>query len=155
MVVSKVSPASGISAVPTALTPNTVFDEGPSRAASDPRGGTAAGTTEDGLIPDVYHRDGPDRRERRQLHGISLRTRTAGACWPEPRRGAAINHRLLRPRDRPDALLRPAPGCPAGDGPRAGTTDKISQLRRCSRRRHHHAGNACPLSDGAAALVIM
>ena len=43
------------------------------------------------------------------------------------------------------------------DGPRAGTTyEKISQLKPVFRPNGTvTAGNACPLNDGAAAVVIM
>ncbi|MGC7367946.1 acetyl-CoA C-acyltransferase, partial [Mycobacteroides abscessus subsp. abscessus] len=43
------------------------------------------------------------------------------------------------------------------DGPRAGTTyEKISQLKPVFRPNGTvTAGNACPLNDGAAALVVM
>ena len=103
------------------------------------------------------HRDGPDRRERRAASPASAaRTRTTGACASQNRAEEAIKsgffEREIVPVTLPDGTV-----VSTDDGPRAGTTyEKISQLKPVFRPNGTvTAGNACPLNDGAAALVIV
>ncbi len=102
------------------------------------------------------HRDGPDRRERRRSSPASAaRSRTTGEC-------AARTAPRRRSRAGSSNARSPRSPCPDGttvstdDGPRAGTTyEKVSELKPVFRPNGTvTAGNACPLNDGAAALVI-
>ena len=84
------------------------------------------------------------------------KTRTTGACAARtaPRRPSRTASSSARssPVTLPDGST-----VSTDDGPRAGTTyEKISQLKPVFRPNGTiTAGNACPLNDGAAALVIL
>ena len=103
------------------------------------------------------HRHGPDGRERRARRGrhprgdgrVGRPLAAAGRGRP----GAG----LLRPGDHAGHARRRAPSCRKDDGPRAGTTvEKLAELKPVFRPDGKvTAGNACPLNDGAAAVVVM
>ena len=65
--------------------------------------------------------------------------------------------RLLRPGDHPGHAQRRHGRVSKDDGPRAGTTvEKLAELKPVFRPDGKvTAGNACPLNDGAAAVVVM
>ncbi len=111
-----------------------------------------------GLAVRRLHPDGPDRRERRPA--LQRQPRGAGRVGghlPEPRRRGA-RQRPLRPRDRrrrrrptaprsrattaraPAPRWRSSPSSSPPSSPDGGTVT---------------AGNACPLNDGAAAVLVM
>ncbi|KWX25554.1 acetyl-CoA acetyltransferase [Mycolicibacterium wolinskyi] len=111
---------------------------------------------EDGLIPDVYIAMG-QTAENVALHtGISREDQDHWGVRSQNRAEEAINNgffeREIVPVTLPDGTV-----VSKDDGPRAGTSyEKISQLKPVFRPNGTvTAGNACPLNDGAAALVVM
>ncbi|BDY26455.1 MULTISPECIES: acetyl-CoA C-acetyltransferase [Mycolicibacterium] len=122
----------------------------------------AAGATEwhdpreDGLVPDVYIAMG-QTAENVALHtGISREDQDHWGVRSQNRAEEAIKNgffeREIVPVTLPDGTV-----VSTDDGPRPGTTyEKISQLKPVFRPNGTiTAGNACPLNDGAAALVVM
>lgn len=111
---------------------------------------------EDGSLPDVYIAMG-QTAENVALHtGISREDQDHWGVRSQNRAEEAINsgffEREIAPVTLPDGTV-----VSKDDGPRAGTTyEKISQLKPVFRPNGTvTAGNACPLNDGAAAVVIM
>ena len=135
---------------------NPLFDAAMARSEA-----AAAGATEwhdprvDGLLPDVYIAMG-QTAENVVLHtGISREDQDHWGVRSQNRAEEAINSgffaREISPVTLPDGTV-----VSTDDGPRAGTSyDKISQLKPVFRPNGTvTAGNACPLNDGAAAVII-
>jgi len=122
----------------------------------------AAGATEwhdpreDGLLPDVYIAMGQTAENVALFTGISREDQDHWGVRSQNKAEEAINsgffEREISPVTLPDGTV-----VSKDDGPRAGTTyEKISQLKPVFRPNGTiTAGNACPLNDGAAAVVIM
>lgn len=111
---------------------------------------------EDGLLPDVYLAMG-QTAENVALHtGISREDQDHWAVRSQNRAEEAINSGFFA-REITPVTLADGTVVSTDDGPRAGTTyEKISQLKPVFRPNGTvTAGNACPLNDGAAALVVM
>lgn len=135
---------------------NPLFNDAMARSEA-----AAAGATEwhdpraDGLIPDVYIAMG-QTAENVVLHtGISREDQDHWGVRSQNRAEEAIKSgffaREISPVTLPDGTV-----VSTDDGPRAGTTyEKISQLKPVFRPNGTiTAGNACPLNDGAAAVII-
>jgi acetyl-CoA C-acetyltransferase len=111
---------------------------------------------EDGALPDVYIAMGQTAENVALLTGISREEQDRWGVRSQNRAEEAINSgffdREIVPVTLPDGTV-----VSKDDGPRAGTTyEKISQLKPVFRPNGTiTAGNACPLNDGAAAVVIM
>lgn len=111
---------------------------------------------EDGVLPDVYIAMGQTAENVAVFTGISREDQDHWGVRSQNRAEEAINsgffEREITPVTLPDGST-----VSKDDGPRAGTTyEKISQLKPVFRPNGTiTAGNACPLNDGAAALVIM
>ncbi len=111
---------------------------------------------EDGLLPDVYIAMGQTAENVALFTGISREDQDHWGVRSQNRAEEAINsgffEREIAPVTLPDGTV-----VSKDDGPRAGTTyEKISQLKPVFRPNGTiTAGNACPLNDGAAAVVIM
>ena len=111
---------------------------------------------EDGELPDVYIAMGQTAENVALLTGISREDQDHWGVRSQNRAEAAINNgffsREITPVTLPDGTV-----VSTDDGPRAGTTyEKISQLKPVFRPDGTvTAGNACPLNDGAAAVVVM
>jgi acetyl-CoA C-acetyltransferase len=111
---------------------------------------------EDGLLPDVYIAMGQTAENVALFTGISREDQDHWGVRSQNRAEEAINSgffdREISPVTLPDGTT-----VSRDDGPRAGTTyEKISQLKPVFRPNGTiTAGNACPLNDGAAAVVIM
>ena len=106
-------------------------------------------------LPDIYLVDGPHRRERRRParcrargDGRARSAAPSSARWPARRTGSSR-------RDRPGTRRRSV--VDRDDGPRPGTTpETLARLSPVFREDGRMtAGNACPLNDGAAAVVVM
>jgi len=122
----------------------------------------AAGATEwhdpreDGLLPDVYIAMGQTAENVALFTGISREDQDHWGVRSQNKAEEAIDsgffEREISPVTLPDGTV-----VSKDDGPRAGTTyEKISQLKPVFRPNGTiTAGNACPLNDGAAAVVIM
>ncbi|MEU0497730.1 acetyl-CoA C-acetyltransferase [Mycobacterium sp. NPDC006124] len=111
---------------------------------------------EDGLLPDVYIAMGQTAENVALFTGISREDQDHWGVRSQNKAEEAINsgffEREISPVTLPDGTV-----VSKDDGPRAGTTyEKISQLKPVFRPNGTiTAGNACPLNDGAAAVVIM
>jgi acetyl-CoA C-acetyltransferase len=111
---------------------------------------------EDGQIPDVYIAMGQTAENVALCTGISREEQDHWGVRSQNRAEEAIKsgffEREIVPVTLPDGTV-----VSTDDGPRAGTTyEKISQLKPVFRPNGTvTAGNACPLNDGAAALVIL
>ncbi|TDK94274.1 acetyl-CoA C-acetyltransferase [Mycobacterium paragordonae] len=137
-------------------TKNTLYD-----AAQERTNAAAAGADEwhdpraDGNIPDIYIAMGQTAENVALLTGISREDQDHWGVRSQNRAEEAINsgffEREISPVTLPDGST-----VSTDDGPRAGTTyEKISELKPVFRPNGTvTAGNACPLNDGAAAVVI-
>ncbi|GAC80561.1 MULTISPECIES: acetyl-CoA C-acetyltransferase [Gordonia] len=137
---------------------NPLFDEAQARTAKTAEGGAGAwhDPREDGLIPDVYIAMGQTAENVATYTGISREDQDRWGVLSQNRAEAAINSGFFA-REIDAVTLPDGTVVSTDDGPRAGTTyEKISQLNPVFRPDGTiTAGNACPLNDGAAALVIM
>jgi acetyl-CoA C-acetyltransferase len=137
-------------------TKNELFGEAQERSAA-----AAAGADEwhdpraDQNLPDVYIAMGQTAENVALLTGVSREDQDHWGVRSQNRAEEAIKsgffEREITPVTLPDGTT-----VSTDDGPRPGTTyDKISQLKPVFRPNGTvTAGNACPLNDGAAALVI-
>ncbi|GAF44112.1 acetyl-CoA C-acetyltransferase [Rhodococcus wratislaviensis] len=111
---------------------------------------------QEGLVPDTYIAMGQTAENVAQITGITREEQDRWAVRSQNRAEEAIDNgffeREITPVTLPDGTV-----VTKDDGPRAGTTyEAVSQLRPVFRPDGTvTAGNACPLNDGAAALVIM
>ena len=137
-------------------TKNPLFDEAQERSAA-----AATGADEwhdpraDGNLPDVYIAMGQTAENVAIMTGISREDQDHWGVRSQNRAEEAIKsgffEREITPVTLPDGTT-----VSTDDGPRAGTTyEKVSDLKPVFRPNGTvTAGNACPLNDGAAALVI-
>jgi acetyl-CoA C-acetyltransferase len=111
---------------------------------------------EDGLIPDVYIAMGQTAENVALFTGISREDQDHWGVRSQNRAEEAINNGFFE-REIVPVTLPDGTTVSKDDGPRAGTTyEKISQLKPVFRPNGTiTAGNACPLNDGAAAVVVM
>ena len=136
---------------------NPSFAEAQARSDQAALGGTEwHDPREDGLLPDVYIAMGQTAENVALFTGISREDQDHWGVRSQNKAEEAINSgffdREIVPVTLPDGTV-----VSKDDGPRAGTTyEKISQLKPVFRPNGTiTAGNACPLNDGAAAVVIM
>ncbi|WP_297847488.1 acetyl-CoA C-acetyltransferase, partial [Mycobacterium sp.] len=138
-------------------TKNPLFDAAQARTAA-----AAEGAEEwhdpraDDALPDVYIAMGQTAENVALLTGISREDQDHWGVRSQNRAEEAIKsgffEREITPVTLPDGTT-----VSTDDGPRPGTTyEKISQLKPVFRPNGTiTASNACPLNDGAAALVIV
>ncbi|MEV0945567.1 acetyl-CoA C-acetyltransferase [Rhodococcus sp. NPDC049939] len=111
---------------------------------------------EDGQLPDVYIAMGQTAENVASATGITREDQDRWGVRSQNRAEDAIKNgfyeREITPVTLPDGTV-----VSTDDGPRPGTTyEAVSQLKPVFRPDGTvTAGNACPLNDGAAALVIM
>src|ERR1700739_2404973 len=139
-------------------TKNPVFDEAQERSSAGAGGGDeldeprAAGNLTGGTIHSAM---GQTAENRAILTGISREDQDRWGVRSQNRAEDAIKNgffeREITPVTLPDGTT-----VSTDDGPRPGTTyEKIAELKPVFRPNGTvTAGNACPLNDGAAALVI-
>ena len=135
---------------------NAVFAEAQERSAA-----AAAGAEEwhdpreNGVLPDVYIAMGQTAENVALLTGISREDQDHWGVRSQNRAEEAIKNGFFE-REIVPVKLPDGSTVSTDDGPRAGTTyEKISQLKPVFRPNGTvTAGNACPLNDGAAAVVI-
>jgi len=107
-------------------------------------------------VPDVYIAMGQTAENVAQLKGVSRQAQDEFGVLSQNRAEAAqargFFEREITPYTLPDGTV-----VSTDDGIRAGTTiEKVSQLKPVFRADGTvTAGNACPLNDGAAAVVVM
>ncbi|WP_026919389.1 acetyl-CoA C-acetyltransferase [Gordonia shandongensis] len=137
---------------------NPLFAEAEARTAKTAEGGAGAwhDPREDGLLPDVYIAMGQTAENVASYTGISREDQDRWAVLSQNRAEKAIDDGFFA-REIDPVTLADGTAVSTDDGPRAGTTyEKISQLNPVFRPDGTiTAGNACPLNDGAAALVVM
>ena len=137
-------------------TKNPLFGEAQERSTA-----ASAGADEwhdpraDGNLPDVYIAMGQTAENVALLTGVSREDQDHWGVRSQNRAEEAINSGFFE-REIVPVTLPDGSTVSTDDGPRAGTTyEKISQLKPVFRPNGTvTAGNACPLNDGAAALVI-
>lgn len=138
---------------------NPLFDDAMARtelaAAGD--AGIWHDPRQDGLVPDVYIAMGQTAENVASFTGISREDQDRWGVLSQNRAEEAIKSGFFEREIDPPVTLPDGTQVTTDDGPRAGTTyEKISQLKPVFRPDGTiTAGNACPLNDGAAALVIM
>jgi acetyl-CoA C-acetyltransferase len=135
-------------------TKNPRFDAARARTERRAAGGTGDWQPADGL-PDVYIAMGETAENVAEHAGVTREAMDAWAARSQQRAVAAqeagLFEREIVPVTTPDGTV-----VHADDGPRAGTTaEKLAGLRPVFRPDGRvTAGNACPLNDGAAAVVV-
>lgn len=139
-------------------TKNPVFDEALARTERRAQGGAEQWQDPgaDGSLPDVYISMGQTAENVAQRTGISRQEQDEFAVRSQNLTEQAQDNgfwdREIVPVELPDGSVMSR-----DDGPRPGTTlDAVSSLQPVFRPDGTvTAGNACPLNDGAAAVVIM
>ena len=137
-------------------THNPLFESAQQRSAA-----AAGGAQEwhdprvDGALPDVYIAMGQTAENVAVLTGISREDQDHWGVRSQNRAEAAINSGFFE-REIAPVTLADGTVVTADDGPRPGTSyEKISELKPVFRPHGTvTAGNACPLNDGAAAVII-
>jgi acetyl-CoA C-acetyltransferase len=139
-------------------TKNPLFAEAMQRTDKATAGGAPTWTDprEQGLLPDVYIPMGQTAENVASYTGISREDQDHWGVRSQNRAEEAIKSGFFE-REIEPLTLADGTTVTTDDGPRAGTTyEKISQLKPVFRPDGTiTAGNACPLNDGAAAVVVM
>ncbi|MFD6895135.1 acetyl-CoA C-acetyltransferase [Rhodococcus sp. NPDC060086] len=138
-------------------TKNPLFDDAQARSAKLAEGGTAwTDPRAEGLLPDVYLGMGQTAENVASFTGISREDQDRWGVRSHNRAEEAIKSGFFE-REITPVTLADGTVVSTDDGPRPGTTyEAVSQLKPVFRPDGTiTAGNACPLNDGAAALVIM
>ena len=134
---------------------NTLFVDAEARTAGRTGGGADTWAPPEGL-PDIYIAMGQTAENVAAYKGVSRQAQDEWGVRSQNRAEAAqargFFEREITPYTLPDGTV-----VSADDGIRAGTTyEKVSQLNPVFRPDGTvTAGNACPLNDGAAAVVVM
>jgi acetyl-CoA C-acetyltransferase len=139
-------------------TKNPVFTDAEARVAKVAESGADSWSDprEDGEIPDIYIAMGQTAENLALLKDVSRQEMDEFAVRSQNLAEQAIDEgfweREITPVTTPDGTV-----VSKDDGPRAGTTlEGISGLKPVFRPDGRvTAGNACPLNDGAAAVVVM
>jgi acetyl-CoA C-acetyltransferase len=134
-------------------TQNPRFAEAIARTEARAQGG--AGPWEPAALPDTYIPMGQTAENVAELRGISREAMDDFAFASQARyaeaRAAGFWDREITPITLPDGTVMDA-----DESPRLADRDKMRELAPVFRPDGRvTAGNACPLNDGAAALVIM
>jgi acetyl-CoA C-acetyltransferase len=134
---------------------NEVFAAAEARTAERSGAGAPTWSAPEGL-PDIYIAMGQTAENVAQLEGISRREQDEYGVMSQNRAEEAKSRgffkREITPYTRPDGIV-----VEEDDGIRLGTTyEKVAALSPVFRPDGTvTAGNACPLNDGAAAVVVM
>jgi acetyl-CoA C-acetyltransferase len=135
--------------------PNEVFKEAGERTAERSLGGSPAWTPPTGL-PDIYIAMGQTAENVVQYTGVTREEMDEWGKLSQDRAVANVENgwfaEEITPVTLPDGTV-----VSKDDGPRAGVTmEGLAQLKPVFRPDGQvTAGNACPLNDGAAAVVVM
>lgn len=138
-------------------TKNPLYADAMARTEKQAEGGV--GWTDpriEGLLPDVYIPMGQTAENVARHTGISREDQDHWALLSQNRAEAAINRGFFE-REITPVTLADGTVVSTDDGPRPGTTaEALAKLKPVFRPDGTvTAGNACPLNDGAAAMVIM
>jgi acetyl-CoA C-acetyltransferase len=135
--------------------PNPIFKGPGSRTKARAEGGQPAWSPPDGL-PDTYIAMGQTAENVREYEGVSRTEMDEFAKLSQDRAVASVENGFfadeITPVTLPDGTI-----ADKDDGPRAGVTmEGLAALKPVFRPDGEvTAGNACPLNDGAAAVVVM
>jgi acetyl-CoA C-acetyltransferase len=135
--------------------PNPAFAGSGERTALRAQGGQPTWTPPEGL-PDLYIAMGQTAENVRELEGVSRIEMDEFAALSQQRAVANVENGWfadeITPVTLPDGTV-----VSTDDGPRAGTTaEGLAALKPVFRPDGEiTAGNACPLNDGAAAVMVM
>ncbi|MDT0327955.1 acetyl-CoA C-acetyltransferase [Nocardiopsis lambiniae] len=137
---------------------NPLFADAKARTAKRAEAGAPAWTDprEDGALPDAYIAMGQTAENVAQITGVSRERQDEFAVRSQNLAEKSLDNgfweREITPITLPDGTV-----VTTDDGIRRGTTyEKVSQLQPVFRPDGTvTAGNACPLNDGASAVVIM
>ena len=136
-------------------TMNPRFDDAAKRSADRTAGGAPPWTPQVGL-PDVYLAMGQTTENVAQIEGVTREEQDAFALRSQQLAVAAVERghfdSEITPVELPDGTV-----VARDDGPRPDTSaERLAGLRPVFRPDGTiTAGNACPLNDGAAAMVLM
>ncbi len=139
----------------TDTAPNAVFAGAGERTAERALGGQPAWTPPEGL-PDIYIAMGQTAENVRELEGVTRTEMDEFAKLSQDRAVENVENGFfadeITPVTMPDGTK-----VTKDDGPRPNTTlEGLAQLKPVFRPDGEiTAGNACPLNDGAAAVVVM
>jgi acetyl-CoA C-acetyltransferase len=139
------------------LIQNPVFTDAVERSAVVATGGEKwHDPREDGLLPDVYIAMGQTAENVAALEGVTRAEQDEYAALSQSRAAAATRSGFFE-REISPVTLGDGSVVTVDDSPRPGTTvEALAGLRPVFRPDGTvTAGNACPLNDGAAALVVM
>lgn len=136
-------------------TMNPVFDPAMLRSLDRSTGGKGDWMPSPDL-PDVYIAMGQTAENVAEIEKVSRKDMDEFALLSQQRAGAAIERGFFE-REITPLVLPDGTTVTADDGPRPDTTiEKLTALKPVFRPDGRiTAGNACPLNDGAAAVVIM
>jgi acetyl-CoA C-acetyltransferase len=135
---------------------NPLFADAEARTAERTPSTGAPWTPLEGAFPDIYIAMGQTAENVAELKGVSRQDQDEFALQSQTRAVAAQEsgffEREIIPVTTPDGTV-----VTKDDGPRPGTTlEGLSGLRPVFREGGTvTAGNACPLNDGAAAVIVM
>jgi acetyl-CoA C-acetyltransferase len=135
--------------------PNGIFTGPGARTAERAQGGHGVWSPPAGL-PDVYIAMGQTAENVRELENVSRQEMDEFSALSQQRAVANVENGFwadeITPITLPDGTV-----VSADDGPRAGTTaEGLASLKPVFRPDGEiTAGNACPLNDGAAAVLVM
>jgi acetyl-CoA C-acetyltransferase len=135
--------------------PNPIFKEAGARTAERAQGGADTWTPPEGL-PDIYIAMGQTAENVVQAEGVTRQEMDEWGALSQQRAVANVENGFweqeITPLTLPDGTV-----VSKDDGPRAGTTaEKLAELKPVFRPDGTvTAGNACPLNDGAAAVMVM
>jgi acetyl-CoA C-acetyltransferase len=136
-------------------THNAIYAAAEARTALRAEGGAPVWTPEPDL-PDVYVAMGQTAENVAQLENVSREAQDEFAALWQTRAVAAQQNGIFE-REITPVTLADGTIVTADDCPRAGTTaEKLAGLKPVFRPDGTvTAGNACPLNDGAAAVIVM
>jgi len=135
--------------------PNAVFKPADARTRDRAQGGAPVWSPPEGL-PDIYIAMGQTAENVVQSEGVTRQEMDEFAALSQQRAVANVENGFwedeISPLTLPDGSV-----VAKDDGPRPGTTvEGLSQLKPVFRPDGQvTAGNACPLNDGAAAVLVM
>jgi acetyl-CoA C-acetyltransferase len=135
--------------------PNAVFKPSGARTVERSQGGAPVWEAPEGL-PDIYIAMGQTAENVVQVEGVTRQEMDEFAALSQQRAVANVENGFwedeIVPLTLPDGTV-----VSRDDGPRAGTTaEGLAQLKPVFRPDGSiTAGNACPLNDGAAAVMVM
>ena len=134
---------------------NPKFQDSQLRSLARSAGGQGTWTPADGL-PDAYIAMGQTAENVAEIENVSREAMDEYAFQSQQRAGAAIARGFFE-REITPITLADGTVVTADDGPRPDTTlEKLASLQPVFRPDGRiTAGNACPLNDGAAAVIVM